>query len=102
MSKPAYFILEIDVHDAEGMKTYLAKVGATIAPYSVQFLVNGGEIQPLEGMPPVGNVVMLRFENMEAARNWYNSPAYRDVLPHRLNSADNRAYLVEGLEPAQA
>ncbi len=102
MIRPAYFILEIDVRDPEGMKAYLAKVGASIEPYSVQFLVNGGELQALEGAPPVGKVVMLRFESMEAARAWYTSPAYREVLPHRLASAENRAYLVEGLEPAQA
>lgn len=29
MSKPAYFILEIDVRDVKGMKAYLAKVRAT-------------------------------------------------------------------------
>lgn len=98
MSKPAYFILEIDVRDAEGMKAYLAKVRATIEPFSVKLLVNGGELQSLEGAPPQGNVVMLRFESMEAARSWYTSPAYREILPHRLSSAENRAYLAEGLE----
>lgn len=98
MSKPAYFILEIDIHDAEGMKPYLENVGATIAPFPMQFLVNGGDLEPLEGSAPVGKIVMLRFDSMEAARSWYNSPAYRDVLKHRLASAENRAYLVEGLD----
>lgn len=102
MSKPAYFIFEADIRDAEGMKPYLAKVGATLEPFPVQFLVNGDELESLEGEPPVGKIVMLRFDSMEAARNWYNSPAYREILPHRLRSANNRAYLVEGLEPAQA
>jgi uncharacterized protein (DUF1330 family) len=97
MSKPAYFILEIDVHDVDGMKPYLENVGATVSPFSVQFLVSHGAIESLEGAAPVGNVVMLGFESMEAARSWYNSPAYQEVLKHRLASADNRAYLVEGL-----
>ncbi|KPX09275.1 DUF1330 domain-containing protein [Pseudomonas syringae] len=97
MSKPTYFILEINIRDAEGMKPYLDNVGATIAPFAFDFLANGGEIVPLEGQPPIGKIVVLRFESMEAAQTWYNSPSYRQILGHRLTSADNRAFLVEGL-----
>lgn len=97
MSKPAYFILEIDIHDAEGMAPYLEKAGATLAPYAAMPLVNGGEIATLEGAAPQGKVVVIRFDSMEAARGWYDSPAYREILGHRLGAATNRSYLVEGL-----
>ena len=30
--------------------------------------------------------------------DWYASPDYRALLPHRLSAASNRAYLVEGLD----
>ncbi|WP_316862184.1 DUF1330 domain-containing protein [uncultured Cohaesibacter sp.] len=97
MSKPAYFVLEIAIHDEEGMKPYLENVGATIAAYSVEPLANGGKIVPLEGEAPNGKVVMLKFDSMDDARSWYASPAYQEVLKHRLAAADNRAYFVEGL-----
>lgn len=98
MSKPAYFILEIDVTDPEGMKPYLAGAGATLVPFASTPVVNGGAIDTLEGEAPQGKVVMLRFDSIEKARGWYASPAYRELLPHRLSAARNRAYLVEGLD----
>ena len=98
MNKPAYFILEIDIHDPEAMKPYLDKAGATLAPFGCVPLVHGGTVDALEGAAPQGKVVMLRFDSLQQARDWYASPAYRELLPHRLNAASNRAYLVEGLE----
>lgn len=98
MSKPAYFILEIDITDPEGMKPYLAGAGATLAPFASVPLVNGGPTDTLEGEAPQGKVVMLRFDSMAQAQDWYASPAYRALLPHRLSAARNRAYFVEGLE----
>ncbi|MFV0408981.1 MAG: DUF1330 domain-containing protein [Paracoccus sp. (in: a-proteobacteria)] len=98
MSKPAYFILEIDIQDAEGMKPYLAGAGATLEPYHSTPLVHGNTIDAVEGEAPQGKIVILRFDSMELARAWYASPEYRELLPHRLRSAHNRAYFVEGLE----
>jgi uncharacterized protein (DUF1330 family) len=98
MSKPAYFILEIDIHDAEGMKPYLAGAGATLTPFASAPLVNGGTLDPVEGEAPQGKIVMLRFDSLELARAWYASPEYHELLPHRLRAAHNRAYFVEGLE----
>ena len=97
MSTPAYFILEIDINDPEGMKPYLEKAGATLTPFAAVPLVHGGTLDALEGAAPQGKVVMLRFDSLQHARDWYASPAYRALLPHRLKSASNRAYLVEGL-----
>lgn len=98
MSKPAYFILEIDVHDVEGMKPYLAQAEATLTPFASTPLVNGGTADAIEGDAPRGKIVVLRFGSIELARAWYASPAYREVLPYRLEAATNRAYFVEGLE----
>lgn len=99
MTKPAYFILEIDIHDRVALQPYLDTVGATVAPYAPQSLVHGNTIDPLEGDAPQGNIVMLRFASMADARAWYGSDAYQAILKHRLSAAHNRAYLVEGLEP---
>ena len=97
MTRPAYFILEIDIRDADAMKPSLEKAGATLTPFASHPLVNGGELTPLEGDAPQGKVVMLRFDSLAQARAWYESPAYREILGLRLSAARNRAYLVEGL-----
>lgn len=98
MTKPAYFILEIDIKDEEAMKPYLERVGATVAPFALQMLVNGNRIDALEGTAPRGKILVARFASMETARAWYDSPAYREILGHRLSAAENRSFLVEGLE----
>lgn len=98
MSPPAYFILEIDIHDPAGITPYLEKAGTTLQPFSAVPLANGGKIIPLEGAAPHGKVVVIRFDSLEAARRWYDSPAYRAILGHRLSAATNRSFLVEGLD----
>ena len=43
-----------------------------------------------------GSVVLLEFPDMAAARDWYDSPAYREARELRWQAADFRVLLVEG------
>lgn len=97
MSKSAYFILEIDIHDAEGMKPYLEKAGETVATFGGKSVVNSNNIIGLEGTAPKGRIVIIQFNDMATAQAWYQSPAYQELLQYRLKSANNRSYLVETL-----
>lgn len=96
----AYMILtrEGPVRDEAEMAEYARKnrenapvLGKTMVPLAVY-----GRIEVLEGDAPDG-VVILKFETLDAARAWYDSPEYQDALPHRLRGADYRAIIVEGL-----
>src|SRR5689334_11316345 len=73
----AYVIVETDVTDPEQYEQYKAASPAAIAAGGGRFLVRGGELVVLEGdwQPP--RLVMLEFEDLEAARRWYESEAYR-------------------------
>jgi uncharacterized protein (DUF1330 family) len=93
---PAYFIAELDIHDAEAYQKYREGVPATLLPYGGRFMVRGGQIGALEGDAPK-RVVVLAFPNMGEARRWYESPAYQALLPQRLKAAKARAYFVEGV-----
>jgi len=53
----------------------------------------------LEGNEIEGAVI-LRFPDMAAARDWYNSPVYQEALQHRLKGANYRAFIIEGVEDA--
>ncbi|TNH07000.1 DUF1330 domain-containing protein [Testudinibacter sp. TR-2022] len=99
MSHPAYFILEVAIKDHEAMQPYLDKAAATLTAFGGVPIAGSGNIVPLEGDAPAAGskVVMLRFDSMETAQAWYHSPAYQAILGHRLQAADNRAYLVEGV-----
>jgi uncharacterized protein (DUF1330 family) len=58
-----------------------------------------GEAVALEG-PPVDGVVILEFKNMDAAKAWYESPAYEAAKAHRLLGADCRVILADGVPSA--
>jgi len=49
----------------------------------------------LEG-PATEGVAILRFPDMDAARAWYNSPAYKEAREHRFKGSEHRVLLVEG------
>jgi uncharacterized protein (DUF1330 family) len=93
---PGYVIAEVDAHDPEAMTKYGAKVPETLAPFNHHYVILSSKIQPLEGEPPKGVVVMIAFDSVEKAKEWYNSPAYAAVRPIRQSAATSRIYIVEG------
>ncbi len=82
--------------DAAELETYSQKVGATLAGHPVKVLAAYGRHEVLEG-PDVEGVVIVEFPSREAAKAWYDGPAYRAVREHRFRGAVYRAVIVEGL-----
>jgi uncharacterized protein (DUF1330 family) len=97
---PGYVVAEVEVHDLDAMKQYGAKVPETLAPFNHHYVVVGHNIQALEGDPPKGGVVIIAFDSVEKAREWYDSPAYAAIRPIRQGATKSRLYIVEGL-PAE-
>jgi uncharacterized protein (DUF1330 family) len=81
--------------DAAEMATYMEQAGDTLAGHPVRVLAAYGRQEVLEG-PEAEGVVILEFPSFEAARAWYDSPAYRKVRQHRFLGADYRGVIVEG------
>lgn len=88
------FIKETSIDDAE-MALYKAQVGKSFEGREVTFHAAYGPQEVLEG-PPVEGVVILEFPSMQAARDWYHSPAYQQAAQHRFKGARYRAVMVEG------
>jgi uncharacterized protein (DUF1330 family) len=82
--------------DPAEMKTYSNLVGATLAGHPVKVLAAYGRQEVVEG-PEVEGVVILEFPSIEAAKAWYDSPAYREVREHRFRGAEYRGVIVEGV-----
>lgn len=81
--------------DPHALATYSAGVGPSFDGHDVTFLVAYGAMQHLEG-PPAEGAVILRFPTMQAARDWYDSPAYQAIAAHRFAGSRYRAFIVEG------
>ena len=96
-SSPAYavaYLREVDV-DVE-ILDYLARIDATLAPYDGRFLVHGGGLVPAEGEWD-GDLVVIAFPSLGAARAWYDSPGYQAILPLRVDNSQSIAAIVEGV-----
>jgi uncharacterized protein (DUF1330 family) len=75
---------------------YLERIDGTLAPYHGRFLIHGGRKTVLEGNWP-GDVIVIEFPDMDRARAWYGSPAYRAILPLRKDNAEGAVILAEGV-----
>ena len=94
---PAYFVVDIEVHDRAGMREYLERVPGTLAKYGGRYLVRGGQFEVVEGDWQPSRVVMLEFPNMEQAKRWYDCEEYREMKAARLKAARTKIVLVEGV-----
>jgi uncharacterized protein (DUF1330 family) len=92
----AYVIAEIDVHDLDAYKSYIAQAPISVADYGGRYLVRAGAVEVLEGDAPLPRVVMLEFPSMAQAKAWYASADYQKVLPIRLGASHGHAFIVEG------
>jgi uncharacterized protein (DUF1330 family) len=97
---PAYLIANIDVTDPAGFETYRALVAPTIAAAGGRYLVRGGNVQVLEGQWQPKRLVVLEFESVAAALEWYESDAYAPAKAIRERTTRSDAVIVEGLPPA--
>ena len=94
---PAYVIVETDVHDAEQYEQYRAAARGAIAAGGGRFVVRGGEMAVLEGDWRPKRLVVLEFEDLDAAKRWYDSPEYQDAKRLREGAATLHAVAVEGV-----
>lgn len=85
-----------EVEFGQEIMEYIEKIEATMAPYGGRFLVHGGRLTPLEGEWD-GDLVIIEFPSIDAAREWYDAPAYQGILPLRTERSISMVALVEGV-----
>lgn len=83
-------------HDKDALATYAKSARGAATGHPMKVLAAWGKQEALEG-PALEGAVILEFETMDAAKNWYESPAYREAREHRFKGADFRVFIVEGL-----
>ena len=76
---------------------YLERIQKTLDPFGGRFLVHGATVEVREGEWP-GTVVVIAFPDVTAARDWYDSPAYREILPLRTDHITGSTIIVEGVD----
>jgi uncharacterized protein (DUF1330 family) len=94
---PAYVIVETDVHDPEQYEQYKAASPAAVAAGGGRFVVRGGEMAVLEGDWQPKRLVLLEFEDLEAAKRWYDSEEYVEARALREGAANLNMVAVQGV-----
>jgi uncharacterized protein (DUF1330 family) len=77
---------------------YLDQVQSTLDPFDGKFIVQGGQLEVLEGAW-AGSAILLSFPDMTAARAWYQSAAYQEILHLRTDHVVGDVILVDGVDP---
>lgn len=93
-----YVVVHLGVTDPAKFERYRGKVPGTIEQYGGRYLVRGGAMETLEGgeLPPRN--VIIEFESLEAAKNWYYSSEYQAIIGLRLEASHGHAQIVEGVD----
>ena len=71
----AYLIVDLDIHDLDGYQKYREGVPALIAKHGGEYLVRGGEFEVIEGDWRPHRLVLFRFPDRQAIRDFFADPA---------------------------
>lgn len=92
----AYLIGHIRVHDRDAFEEFRKLSGTAIADHGGRILVRNPEADHREGSLR-GTVMIVEFDNMEAARRFYESDEYAVARRVRERAAETDLLLVEGV-----
>ena len=97
---PAYVVFVCrEIVDQGELNTYWQRVNETLVSHKARVLMDRGPFLILEGQGPVQGVTVYEFPTKDAARNWHDSKAYREVRQHRKKGAKYLVILAEGGVP---
>jgi uncharacterized protein (DUF1330 family) len=91
----AFALSLVEVTDSNTFSTYVEAVGPIVERHGGRYLTVGNVVDVLEGPPGPDSVVLIRFDNLAAARRWYESLDYQTIVPVRHRSARTTVILFE-------
>ena len=93
----AYVIADVKVEDPMQYEDYKRMVPATLAAYGGRFIARGGRTEVLEGEWRPNRVVIIEFESVERAKEWWASEEYRAARELRQRTSTGSLIVVEGV-----
>ncbi|MFT7287671.1 MAG: hypothetical protein ACI87W_001786 [Halieaceae bacterium] len=95
---PAYMIVLARVHDREQfLAGYAAQAAQLVEEHGGRYVLRAPHGQVLEGdLDEDSSVVISEWPDMDSARRFWESDAYRSVVELRRGICDARVLLVEG------
>jgi uncharacterized protein (DUF1330 family) len=94
---PAYVIASVsEAHDDEALAEYRRRNTAAVEAHGGRFVVRGGAMEVLEGDWAPLRVVVMEFDDVDAAKRWYESDEYQAAIPIRQGASTTGLIVVEG------
>ncbi len=93
-----YLVCNVRVDDPETYSKYTARTPDIIHQYGGRFVVRGGDVEVVEGPAFTNRLVILEFPSREAARTFYASPEYQEVIGYR-QAASEASFLLADSVP---
>jgi uncharacterized protein (DUF1330 family) len=90
-----YILITEDVHDPAGMVEYAKLAGKAMAGSTLLSFDQKPEV--LEGDWHGSQTVLLEFDSVDAAREWYHSDAYQEAVKLRQAAANCNGVILHGL-----
>lgn len=98
---PVYMVANFVIDDPDVYRKYGERFFPILKRHGGEFFTFDDNPDTLEGDSPLtGRVVLFRFPNEEAARNWYADAEYQAISEHRrVSSTLHFLTLVHGHPP---
>jgi uncharacterized protein (DUF1330 family) len=94
---PAYVIADLTITDPQGFDEYRQMVPATIAKYGGKYVVRGGQLETMEGNWKPQRLVIIEFDSVERAKEWWACEDYHEAKALRQRTAMTNLIIVEGV-----
>jgi uncharacterized protein (DUF1330 family) len=93
---PTYLSAIVTVKKPEKLKEYVSKVPGTMVPFGAKMVCRGKVQKVLAGAGNHQIEAIFEFESAEKIEAWYQSDAYRALIPVRDEGATMTISILEG------
>ncbi len=91
-----YVVVQVSIHDPEGFAVYAGMVPPTLEKFGGRYLVRGGNWVNVEGEWNPERLVIIEFDSVEQAKNWWASDEYAPAKQLREQTTTSKLLIVEG------
>ena len=94
--KKGYILGQITITDPKKYQKYATETENIIMKFGGRYLVRGGTQSVAEGTPPGNRDVVVEFDSLEKAKEFYHSTEYAEIIDIRKQNSTGYILLVEG------
>ena len=92
----AYVIVDIEVHNPDNYRDYLAKITPTVFACHGRYLVRGAPADVISGNWQPKRLVVMEFPDRTIAQHWATCAEYAPIHALRNSNASANMIIVEG------